>query len=499
MKGQCTSHFLAEILRDLYFQECTGVIRISAPGDAWVCLHFDRGMLYFAESTSDDGQFETHLVTASVLPEKTVAKLRQTPRTGLEKAAALVARKILNKETLAPAVRSLVEASIVRAFAWPTSNYEFTEGPAESSFFESNVLFTFESILKGILRMSDFASLKEVLLRQQGKIRLGTRVFLPVHQLALKPHHGYVLSRADGSMRLDEIALLLSADEEDESLQFLYGLAVLGVVEFDPPVSDGLFSLRQVLQKHYETAGRDDREMKRIRAAAERLVAEDPIVILGLTPESPAEEVKKAFTKMKNDFKKDHFSERVQNECRKELSFIEKKLTEVFLRVQVGRLEEAARPRVEQAVTEINTEQIGMRREMIKSEAQETQEQNARLAEKYVVKAREYFNEKDYHNTIQFCRLAVSFGGESGGVMTLMAEALVKNPNTRWQRMAEDCYIKACDLEPFNAEYRVSLGLFYQRHGFDHRARRQFEKALEILPGHRVALDAISRLDTEQN
>jgi hypothetical protein len=336
-------------------------------------------------------------------------------------------------------------------------------------------------------------------MRQPGRIRLGSRVFLPVQQLALKPHHGYVLSRADGSMRLEEIALLLPTEEEDEALQFLYGLAVLGIVEFDPPVSEGLFSLRPILQKHYETAGKDDREVKRIKDTAERLVAEGPIALMGLTPDMPQDQVKKAFTSMKNDFKRDRFSERVAASCRKELTFKEKKLTEAFLRLEVGRLEEAARPRtVETGAKEINPDQMQMRREMIKSETQETMEQNARLAEKYVQKAREYFNEKDFHNCIQFCRLAVSFGGETGPVMMLMGEALVKNPNTKWQRMAEDCYVKACELDPWNAEYRVSLGLFYQRHGFDHRARRQFEKALEILPGHQIARDAMERLGGEQ-
>ena len=493
LKGQCTTHFLAEILRDLYFQESTGTIRITGPDEACVSLHFDRGMLFFAESDDAGGQLETHLFTAGVLPEKTVAKLRQTPRTGLEKASALVAKKILTKEALAPAVRSLVEACIVRAFSWPTSRYEFTAAPAESGFFDSNVLFTFESILKGILRMSDFTSLKEVLLRQPGRIRLGSRVFVPVQQLALKPQHGYVLSRADGSMRMDEIALLLSPGDEEESLQFLYGLAVLGVVEFDPPASEGLFSLRQVLQRHYEAAGRDSGELKRIHDAVERLTT-DAIAALGLTHESTPDEAKKAYQRMKNEFRKEHFSERVAAECRKELTFIERKLGEVFLRMQVGRLEEATRPRSESVVTELNADQAQMRREMVKSQAQEAQEQNARLAENYLVKAREFFNEKDYHNCIQFCRLNVNFAGESGPALTLMAEALAKNPNSKWQRMAEDAWVKACELEPWNAEYRVNLGLFYQQHGFDHRARRQFEMALEIIPGHQAAREAMSRL-----
>jgi Tfp pilus assembly protein PilF len=128
---------------------------------------------------------------------------------------------------------------------------------------------------------------------------------------------------------------------------------------------------------------------------------------------------------------------------------------------------------------------------MVKTEAQATQEQNIKLADRYYQKAREYLHEKDYHNCIQFCRLAIKFNTQSAPFHALMAEALAKNPNTKWQKMAEDAYQTACDLDPWNAEYRVALGVFYQNQGLGIRARKQFEKALEILPTHAVAKAAL--------
>ena len=111
-------------------------------------------------------------------------------------------------------------------------------------------------------------------------------------------------------------------------------------------------------------------------------------------------------------------------------------------------------------------------------------------------KARDAYVEKDYHNCIQFCRQSLKYMGEVAEIYALMAESLLKNPNSRWQRMAEEALNRACELDAWNAEHWVSLGQFYRSRGLDHRARRHFEKALEIQPSHTLArteLDACSR------
>lgn len=494
MKAQCTSYFLAEQLRDLYFEEMTGVLELSDATRTPVRLYFDRGMLAFADSSAEELQIEAHLSASGVLPVNTLEKLKRSNLSSVERAARLVSKKVLTKEAMASPVRSLVESAILRVFSWPTCTYEFTTSEPLEDFFDPDVLFTFECILKGIFVMAQFDPLKQILLRFPGRVKLSKKIFLPIHQLALRPQHGYILSRADGSMRLEEIALMLPSSEEDESLRFLYGLAVLGIIEFDPPQSEGLFSLREMMRDYYADKVREKREIESITQTAKRVGKQQPTAILGLPADFDHEQLKKAFSRAKKDFAPSRFSPRVAKEHKNELAFINCKLTEAFLDLQVGRLAQASEMgHGDAAIGEINPEKAMMRREMIKSQAQQAEEQNTKLAETYYVKAREYYHEKDYHNCIQFCRLSIRFASESAPVYLLMANALSKNPNPKWQRMAEEGFIKACQLDPWNPESRVALGEFYEANNLLHRARKQFEKALEILPSHAGAQEALAR------
>ncbi len=61
--------------------------------------------------------------------------------------------------------------------------------------------------------------------------------------------------------------------------------------------------------------------------------------------------------------------------------------------------------------------------------------------------------------------------------------------------MAEQNYLKATEIDPWNADYRVSLGRFYKRRGLKLRARKQFEQALETVPSHEDAMKELEGLD----
>ncbi len=491
VENHYTSHYLAEILRNLYFEESTGVLEVRSSDDRLSRLYFDRGMLYFAEGNDPEDQLDAALESTGLLPTVTLAKMRKLGAAPLDFASRLISGKILSREELAPCLRSLVQRAVVRAFSWPSGAWSFSEQEAVAGVLDTDILFTFECILKGITSMSHFGPLKEVLLRLPGKVRLGQRTFVPVHMLALRPHHGFVLSRVDGSLRLDEISQLMPAGEEDESLAFLYGLAVLGLVEFDPPANEGLFSLREVMQEYNEAHARERKEVELIEQTAKRFHGlRSPHEVLGISVESGLDEIQRAYDRLRAAFKKERFSQRVREKHKKDLAQIESRLAESFMRLQVTRLEKSAyapQGTPEQPLASIDPEDLMVRREMLKSEAQATQEQNVKLGEQYFSKARDAFIEKDYHNCIQFCRQSLKYQGEVAEVYALMAESLLKNPNHRWQRMAEEALARASELDPWNPEHWVALGLFYRSRGLDHRARRHFERALEIQPTHSVA------------
>ena len=46
-------------------------------------------------------------------------------------------------------------------------------------------------------------------------------------------------------------------------------------------------------------------------------------------------------------------------------------------------------------------------------------------------------------------------------------------------------------LDPWNADYAILLGQLYKKQGLKRRAQRQFERALELQPGHPKASEEL--------
>ena len=55
------------------------------------------------------------------------------------------------------------------------------------------------------------------------------------------------------------------------------------------------------------------------------------------------------------------------------------------------------------------------------------------------------------------------------------------------RKKAERSFLKAIELEPWNPEALIGLGLLYKKEGLMARAKKQFEKAVEVDPEHAVA------------
>ncbi len=61
--------------------------------------------------------------------------------------------------------------------------------------------------------------------------------------------------------------------------------------------------------------------------------------------------------------------------------------------------------------------------------------------------------------------------------------------------MAEENYLRATQLDPWNPEYWMRLGRLYKRRGMSLRARRNFEEALKLVPNKPEIIAEIAGLD----
>jgi tetratricopeptide (TPR) repeat protein len=131
---------------------------------------------------------------------------------------------------------------------------------------------------------------------------------------------------------------------------------------------------------------------------------------------------------------------------------------------------------------------------MDKTKSKLAAEEAGRVAETYYSKARKAVREGDYHSAIQYGKLAISYNDADARFYFMLADCQVRNPEAKWQRMAEQNYAKATELDPWNTEYWISLGRFYKKRGLKLRARKQFEEALKLAPSHSVATEELQSL-----
>jgi len=74
--------------------------------------------------------------------------------------------------------------------------------------------------------------------------------------------------------------------------------------------------------------------------------------------------------------------------------------------------------------------------------------------------------------------------------------ALSKNP--KWQRQAEEYFIKAIGIDPYTAENYAQLGQLYRKAGLITRAVKRFDEALKWDAGNKTALDGMQAIQASK-
>jgi tetratricopeptide (TPR) repeat protein len=485
---------LGEIFRDLYLGERSGVLELTR-GGLEKRIYFDRGMILFAESAADDEDLGKRLVAEGKISLGALAEARRNISETKDLAQALVNRGLIGKETLSHTVRAIVEQVIESVFQWDGGTARFTEGGLLHESFESDILLTFELILKGIGSMAGFEAIQDAMKGLDSRLKLRKPTPVPIERLALSPAHGYILSRVDGPSRLQDVLALLPPTEEGLACRFLYGLLVMGVIAYDPPVGEGPFRVTAILRDHADAVALEGLQERMILETYVGLKSKAPHEVLGVRSNATRDTLDRAYEEAKDRFSRDRILPRIRERLRAELAVIESRLVEAYL--TLAQVRSADGPRVEEG--QAGKEPQGMddflvRVEMDKTKTKVAIEENAKLADSYFSQARKFMREGDYFNAIQYGKLAMSYAPDDARFYFLLAECQVRNPDARWQRMAEQNYAEAARLDQWNAEYRVSLGRFYKRRGLKLRARKQFEEALTLVPTHEAAMKELESL-----
>jgi hypothetical protein len=492
INGFCSPPALAELIRDLYLDERSGVLFLGR-GGVEKRLVLDRGMILTVSSSLDDERLPAFLAARGLIPREEAAALKSLDdRQATEH---LLKLGLLSAQGLQEANRALGQQILVALFRWEDLEYRFEEGPVAAGSIETNVVVSFELIIRALRSMAGFDQIKAALLSQDRALRFSDQMYLPFEQLALTPIEGFLVSRVDGQTKLRDILAQTPPSEEEAAARFLFGLLILGLANFVPAIAPGQLSCRDLVRGEEEKRLREDREKAEVLDFYRLVQGGKPAAILGVADDATSDQVKMAYMERKERYQPSRFLKKVRHDLREELQIVEARLLEAFLAMRSDRLGAArAAGAATDRLVNLDLEALSLRKELTKTDKQSMEEERARMADQFFAKARDYWKMGDYFNCIRYCEFASGYNDRNAGLHSLLGQALSRNPDYRWQKRAESALTRAAELEPFNPNHFVLLGEFYRAHDLYAKAKKEYEKVLALVPAHPQARQALEDL-----
>jgi hypothetical protein len=499
MRSHFNPYSLAEVLSDLYHAERSGILVLSHQGPD-KRIHFDRGMIVFAESSAADEDLGGVLVRDGRISAGALAEAKTALTEGAtsqDLARALVLRDLIGRSVVSQVMAEIVDRVVQSAFSWEEGGQaSFEEVQPTEAIFETDILTTVEVILNGVFCLSGFETVHEAMRGTENRVRLCDPAPIPVERLTLSATHGFILSRVDGSTPVNDLLSILPPEEEEVAARFLFGLLVLGVLEYHPPLSDKAFRVTDLVQTHADHQALERVQEQSIRQKYEQVRQQNPYEILGVRTTASRTEIERAYEQLKAQYGRERLLPKVREKLRSQISVLESRLIEAFLtltQATQGGLRKQPGPPAPSS--DAATHDFAVRVELDRAKSQVEADNATRVADNYFAKGKKCMRDGDFHNAIQYGKLAISHNSSDARYFCLLADCQVRNPEGRWQRMAEENFRRATQLDPWNADYWVSLARLYQRRGMKLRARKNYEEALKLMPNHSEILKELARLD----
>ncbi|MDD8030856.1 MAG: DnaJ domain-containing protein [Acidobacteriota bacterium] len=134
--------------------------------------------------------------------------------------------------------------------------------------------------------------------------------------------------------------------------------------------------------------------------------------------------------------------------------------------------------------------------QQLSATTQESPDDLSRRAEVKYRQGRTLYNQGMYEEAVIFLEEAIRLKRAKADYYLLLAMAESKLP--AYQKKAEEDFLRAIEMEPWNAEGYLGLGLLYLGEGLKIKAKKQLQKALEIDPDHHQARIALQEIEKGQ-
>jgi tetratricopeptide (TPR) repeat protein len=507
LTGRFSEIPLTVVLRALQHGRKTGILTVTR-NDQTRLIYFKQGDMVYASSHYEDDRLGVMLLKeGKITYAQYEASSRALNETIKKHGTILVEHGFLTPKELFQAVTAQVKEIILSLFTWLDGEYRFVEQKLPADEVTTLRMSSGELIYEGIRRIDDFARLCRLLPSFDTVLRMSTNPRDLFQSVVVSPPERQLLMLIDGDRTIHDL-LVAAILPTIHVLQLLYFLLVIGIIRIKPTREAEEFdgdSQRRVqleleaflaeairLKKSeeeedgrldlFEIVGEKavDTGPSAITQAYETLGEKDHYEVLGLARGASQTEIKKAYFRLAKAYHPDRHYEPGMEAVHTMLETLFDRLTQAYSVLS----QEPARRGFEK--TEAS-------RQPSQSEAPpaETEEQ-ARQAAEQCQRGEAALLAGNLKEAITCLEWAVKHDDRKARYHALLGQALAHVPNRREDAKGE--LRLAIELDPYNPDYHIVLGLLYVELQALGMALVQFEEALRWDPANARAKEQVEEI-----
>lgn len=471
-KGNLRDYSLPRLLVSLNRDKKTGTLKVSTSLFTKK-LFFISGNIIFASSNYDDDRLgEVLLKLGKINLEQYEKSVELLKKTGKRQGAILVELGYLTPKELFWSVKYQVQEIVYSLFQLEEAEYEFIENEVPSDEVITLKIGMGDLIYEGVKRINNWTRIQREMPPMDTVLGISKDRAAVFQEINLDQSDKEVLTLVDGKKTIKEI-LNLSEKGSFSALKTLYVLYSIGILDIISTSEDVTDSAKE--SEETDTLSPEEQnlivEIEELHSKLYELSAHE---LLGLSADCSPQEAKKRYYQLAKKYHPDRYANIKKEGFKEKLTDIFDALTKAYKSIKDGKEEvvEAKPAPQEQKPQEVPPEVQALRQ--FKRGLKELKGGNFWLA-------------------AEAFRWATRLDPKEPKYWSHLSKALINIPKRLKQ--AEEALLEAIKLDQFNSEYYSDLGNIYLKAGLKKRARRQFEKALNLDNTNQDAIEGLKALD----
>ena len=524
MQGQLGEKLLPDLIREIAHKNASGLLRLSR-GKAIKAIFFESGTPTFAISNLTNEQLDNKLIKEGLVTFDQIERAKERDGKAHRLGTALVEMRLLEEPQMRSLVTEQVMGIILSLFEWTEGDYSF-DSRIRTAHEVTLGLNAADVLLEGARHAAEIEQVAEALVPHDGVVLRSKSNKLTTDSGQLIPLESYILSRIESPITVNEVGAMSGLADADahRAMCALVAAGFLKLLGRDQEVEDA---------PALEADDSSERLSEDVARKLHFATSADYYDILGLTRHATTADIKAGYYHLAKKYHPDRHHQRDTADLRPKLERLFALTTQAYdtlsqaaeraayderIRGRSGSL--ASTPPMTAAAagadvaakdhranfetrTPSSDPKLSNSRRSDSDPLPHTPAESpvaetvtgtrksqsdlppAQMAELYYQQGRARFERKEYHAAVHLLREAIKLDPSRAPYHYHLGIALIRNPRTR--RDAELHLSKAAELEPYNAQIRVKLGLLYKEAGLSKRAEHFFREALQMDPDNRVA------------